>query len=74
MENQWIIREVQARSLPPYAVGYLKKVEQEHQFVAVAYCFTSIQAEFIIDSFNAQATPEDWEKWEKSEEAKAQEK
>ena len=61
---QWTITEVSAQSLPPLAVGFYKNDAGQTLFVAVAYCFDYAQAEFIKDSFIAQATPTDWEKWE----------
>lgn len=66
----WTIREVETLALPPFAVGYYKEVEEGHiSFVAVAYCYTYPQAQFIMDSFDAQAWPADWEKWEADQEA-----
>lgn len=60
----WTISRVSAKGLPPLAVGYYKEVDGQTVFTAVAYCFKESQAEFIKDSFVAQATPTDWEKWE----------
>lgn len=65
---QWEISPVSAKRLPPLAVGYRKEVDGQVIFIAVAYCFEEPQAEFIHDSFIAQATPRDWEKWRKSKE------
>ncbi len=58
-EMQWIIQEIESAALPPLAVGYNK----QGVFVAVAYCYTETQAQFIWDSFDAQGTPEGLEMW-----------
>lgn len=58
-EMQWIIKDIEAKGLPLYAVGYIKN----GNFVAVAYCYDHLDKEFIWEAFTAQGTPEGLEMW-----------
>ncbi len=61
-EMQWIIKEIEAKGLPLYGVGYNKN----DFFVAVGYCYDHLDAQFMWDAFTAQGTPEGLEMWKES--------
>ncbi len=56
----WTIREVDARALPPLAVGYYKEIDGDVVFEAVAYCFEIDKAEILKEILLKGIKVEDW--------------
>lgn len=62
---EWAIAPVSAKNLPPFAVGYCKIIDDIELFRTVVFCFEESEAEFILDVLKSQATPDNWERWER---------